>query len=113
VCVVCGLEYHEKVTEEADLARRGSRYVWHVDPLDGTTNFAHGYPCFCASVGVALDGVVVAGAVYEPLKGELFTAERGAGAHLNGRRPAGWRGEGGPKRLPLTGLPRAPREGPH
>jgi myo-inositol-1(or 4)-monophosphatase len=79
---------HDIVTEESDLARRGSRYVWYVDPLDGTTNFAHGYPCFCASVGVAEEGVVVAGAVYEPLKAELFTAERGAGAHLNGRRLA-------------------------
>jgi myo-inositol-1(or 4)-monophosphatase len=79
---------HDIVTEESDLARRGSRYVWYVDPLDGTTNFAHGYPCFCASVGVAVEGVVVAGAVYEPLKAELFTAERGAGAHLNGRRLA-------------------------
>ncbi len=77
---------HDIVTEESDLSRRGSRYVWYVDPLDGTTNFAHGYPCFCSSVGVARDGVVVAGAVYEPLKGELFTAERGSGAHVNGRR---------------------------
>ncbi len=77
---------HDVVTEESAPARRGSRYVWYVDPLDGTTNFAHGYPCFCSSVGVARDGVVVAGAIYEPLKGELFTAERGAGAFLNGRR---------------------------
>lgn len=77
---------HDIVTEETDLARRGSRYVWFVDPLDGTTNYAHGYPFFCASVAATCDGEVVAGAVYEPLKEELYTAERGGGAHLNGRR---------------------------
>lgn len=77
---------HDIVTEETVLARTGSRYLWFIDPLDGTTNFAHGYPFFCSSVGLALDGVVVAGAVYDPIKEELFTAERGAGACLNGRR---------------------------
>jgi myo-inositol-1(or 4)-monophosphatase len=60
--------------------------VWIVDPLDGTTNFAHSYPVFCASVALAVDGEIAAGAVYDPLRDELFTAERGAGAHLNGRR---------------------------
>jgi myo-inositol-1(or 4)-monophosphatase len=77
---------HDIVTEETQLAKTGSRYCWFVDPLDGTTNYAHGYPCFCSSVALAQDGVVVAGAVYEPLREELFTAERGAGAHVNGRR---------------------------
>jgi len=77
---------HDIVTEETQLAKTGSRFCWFVDPLDGTTNFAHGYPCFCASVALAQDGVVVAGAVYEPLREELFTAERGAGSHVNGRR---------------------------
>jgi myo-inositol-1(or 4)-monophosphatase len=77
---------HDIVTEESVLERSGSRFLWFVDPLDGTTNFAHGYPFFCCSVGLAQDGVPVAGAVYDPLKDELFTAERGAGAHLNGRR---------------------------
>lgn len=77
---------HDIVTEETQLARTGSRYLWFVDPLDGTTNFAHGYPLFCASVALAVDGQVVVGAVYDPIKEELFTAERGRGAHLNGRR---------------------------
>ena len=77
---------HDIVTEETQLTQTGSRYVWFVDPLDGTTNFAHGYPFFCTSVALTVDGVAVAGAVYDPLKDELFTAERGAGAHLNGRR---------------------------
>jgi myo-inositol-1(or 4)-monophosphatase len=76
---------HDIVTEETDLARSGSRYVWFIDPLDGTTNFAHSYPFFCASVALAVDGEIAAGAVFDPLRDELFTAERGAGAHLNGR----------------------------
>jgi len=77
---------HDFVTEETLLARSGSRYLWFTDPLDGTTNFAHGYPFFCSSVALTVDGRVVAGAIYDPLRDELFTAERGAGAHLNGRR---------------------------
>ena len=77
---------HDVVTEESDIARTGSRYVWFVDPLDGTTNFAHAYPFFCSSVALTVDGEVVAGAVYDCVKNELFSAERGGGAHLNGRR---------------------------
>ena len=77
---------HDIVTEETAIESTGSRFVWFVDPLDGTTNFAHGYPFFCASVALAVDGELVAGAVFDPIKQELFTAERGAGAHLNGRR---------------------------
>ncbi len=77
---------HDIVTEESQLKQTGSRYVWFVDPLDGTTNFAHGYPFFCTSVALTVDGVAVAGAIYDPLKDELFTAERGAGAYRNGRR---------------------------
>jgi myo-inositol-1(or 4)-monophosphatase len=77
---------HDIVAEETDLERRGSRHVWFVDPLDGTTNYAHGYPFFCCSVALTEDGQPVAGAVYDPLKEELFTAERGAGSHVNGRR---------------------------
>lgn len=77
---------HDIVAEETVLDRTGSRFVWFVDPLDGTTNFAHGYPFFCASVALAVDEELAAAAVYDPIKRELFTAERGAGAHLNGRR---------------------------
>jgi len=77
---------HDIVTEETALDRTGSRYVWFVDPLDGTTNFAHGYPFFCASVALTEGGERVAGGVYDCVKDELFTAERGVGAFLNGRR---------------------------
>lgn len=77
---------HDVVTEETVLARTGSRFVWFTDPLDGTTNYAHGYPVFCSSVALTVDGVLTAGAVYDPMREELFTAEKGAGAYLNGRR---------------------------
>jgi myo-inositol-1(or 4)-monophosphatase len=77
---------HDVVSEETALERTGSRHLWFVDPLDGTTNFAHGYPFFCASVALATDGQREVAAVYDPVKEELFTAQRGAGAYLNGRR---------------------------
>ena len=77
---------HDIVSEETDLGRTGSRFVWYTDPLDGTTNYAHGYPFYCASVALTIAGEVVAGAVYDPVKDELFTAEKGGGSFLNGRR---------------------------
>jgi myo-inositol-1(or 4)-monophosphatase len=58
---------------------------WVFDPIDGTTNFTHGLPIFCASLALEIDGVAEVGAVYDPNRRELFTAERGAGATLNGR----------------------------
>lgn len=60
-------------------------YSWLIDPLDGTTNFAHGYPVFCVSIGLQRDGEVVAGIVHDPNKREWFVAERGQGARLNDR----------------------------
>src|SRR6202166_1216843 len=62
-----------------------SEFRWHVDPLDGTTNFAHGYPCFCVSIALAQSDALVAGVVYNPIGNELFTAARGEGATLNGK----------------------------
>jgi myo-inositol-1(or 4)-monophosphatase len=96
---------HDIVTEETLLTRTGSRFLWFVDPLDGTTNYAHGYPVFCASVALAVDGEVVAGAVYDALRDELFTAERGAGAHLNGRRLAVSSSDELLQSLLITGFP--------
>src|SRR5581483_6615618 len=58
---------------------------WVFDPIDGTTNYAHGVPIFCASLALELDGEPLVAAVYDPTRRELFTAERGAGAFLNGR----------------------------
>jgi myo-inositol-1(or 4)-monophosphatase len=63
-----------------------SEWRWIIDPLDGTTNYAHGYPCFCVSIGLEHNGRMELGVIYDPMRGELFTAERGEGASLNGRR---------------------------
>jgi len=63
-----------------------STYRWVYDPLDGTTNYAHGLPIFCSSLALQIDGRTVVGAIYDPTRAELFTAERGAGAFLNGQR---------------------------
>jgi myo-inositol-1(or 4)-monophosphatase len=76
---------HDIVTEETDLGRTGSPYVWFTDPLDGTTNYAHSYPFFCSSVALTVNGEVVAGAVFDPVKDELFTGEKGGGSYVNGR----------------------------
>jgi len=64
----------------------GSRYCWICDPLDGTTNFAHGLPLFCSTIALEVDGELRVGAVYDPTRDELFTAIRGGGAFLNGAR---------------------------
>ena len=61
-------------------------HVWHVDPLDGTTNFMHGQPHFAISVGLEREGQMVAGVIYDPVKDEMFIAEKGQGAYLNNRR---------------------------
>lgn len=78
---------HAIVAEEGSRgAAAGAKYCWHVDPLDGTTNFAHSYPCFAVSIGLLEDGEPVAGVVLNPIANELFTAARGDGACLNGKR---------------------------
>lgn len=62
-----------------------SEWKWIIDPLDGTTNYAHGYPCFCVSIGLEREGRLELGVIYDPMREELFAAERGAGATLNER----------------------------
>lgn len=72
---------------EPETGRSGSPdCCWVFDPIDGTTNYAHGLPIFCASLGLELDGRVEIAAIYDPTRRELFTAERGEGAYLNGAR---------------------------
>ncbi|MDT7603624.1 MAG: monophosphatase, partial [Acidobacteriota bacterium] len=74
--------------ESGDTSRDGepSEFKWIVDPLDGTTNYAHGYPCFCVSIALEQAGEIILGVVYDPTRDEAFAAERGEGATLNGRR---------------------------
>ncbi len=80
--------------EEGTRERLDAEYRWYVDPLDGTTNFAHGFPQFCVSMGLeqrtpglkpGQDGQLVAGIIFDPLRNELFCAEQGKGAWLNGK----------------------------
>src|SRR5678816_1753366 len=74
---------HDVMGEEGTRIETGSDYRWYVDPLDGTTNFAHGYPVFCVSLAVEYKGERVAGVLYDPTRDELFAAEKGSGARLN------------------------------
>jgi myo-inositol-1(or 4)-monophosphatase len=76
---------HDIMGEEEGLLDTGSDYRWYVDPLDGTTNFAHGFPVFCVSLALEHKGRRVAGVVYDPTRDELFSAEQGSGAYLNGK----------------------------
>ncbi len=75
---------HGIVAEEGGRAEMEAELRWYVDPLDGTTNFAHGFPMWNVTLALASRGEVIAGVVYDPLNRELFAAERGAGARLNG-----------------------------
>jgi myo-inositol-1(or 4)-monophosphatase len=74
---------HDVLGEEEGLRDTGSEYRWYVDPLDGTTNFAHGYPVFCVSMGLQKRQEMIAGVCYDPTRDEMFAAERGKGAYLN------------------------------
>ncbi len=76
---------HAILAEESDYGRQSAAWRWIIDPLDGTTNFAHGFPWFAVSLALEKAGEVVLGIVYNPVFEELFVAERGCGATLNGR----------------------------
>jgi myo-inositol-1(or 4)-monophosphatase len=85
---------HGVYGEEGTRERMEGEFRWYVDPLDGTTNFAHGFPQFCVSMGLekrpagttaSEDGTIVAGVIYDPMRDELYTAELGRGAWLNGK----------------------------
>ena len=76
---------HSILTEESNGREGSSSYRWILDPLDGTTNYAHGYPFFCVSLALEKDGQIIWGIIYDPLREELFAAEAGRGATVNGR----------------------------
>jgi myo-inositol-1(or 4)-monophosphatase len=77
---------HAILGEEGGLVDTGSDYRWYVDPLDGTTNFAHGFPVFCVSMGLEHKGKMIAAVIYDPTRDELFAAEQGSGTYLNQER---------------------------
>jgi myo-inositol-1(or 4)-monophosphatase len=77
---------HDIVAEEGSGHLTGAEFRWYVDPLDGTTNFAHGFPVYNVTLALERAGELIAGVIYDPTRREVFAAERGAGATLNGER---------------------------
>ncbi len=96
---------HDILTEESPFEGKGSAWKWIIDPLDGTTNYFHGFPCFCVSIGLEVEGEVSIGVVYVPTLHELFHAERGKGAFLNNKRIAVSRVDRLDRSLVCTGFP--------
>jgi myo-inositol-1(or 4)-monophosphatase len=77
---------HGILAEESGGSDPDAEYKWIIDPLDGTTNFLHGLPVFCVTIGIERRGEIIAGVVYDPNQDILYTAEKGCGAYMNGRR---------------------------
>jgi len=77
---------HGFLAEESGASGQHAEYVWIIDPLDGTTNFIHGFPQYCVSIGIQQRGGLAHAVVYDPVRNELFTASKGRGAFLNDRR---------------------------
>ena len=96
---------HDILAEEGDYGQRRNDHCWIIDPLDGTTNFAHGFPWFAVSIGLEIAGQIVIGVVLNPHNNELFVAERGAGAFLTDRRLSVSRVERLDRSLLATGFP--------
>lgn len=77
---------HDIIAEEGLKKEKGSDFKWIVDPIDGTTNYVHGFPVFCISIAVEKGGKSLVGLVFDPMRGELFAAKRGEGASLNNKK---------------------------
>jgi len=77
---------HHIFSEESGIIEGNEEHIWYIDPLDGTVNYAHYIPIFCVSIAYAFKGVLTLGAVYDPMRDEMFLAERGKGATLNGKK---------------------------
>jgi myo-inositol-1(or 4)-monophosphatase len=104
---------HSVLAEESPARENNSIYRWIIDPLDGTTNYAHSYPVFCVSMALEQEGRVIAGVVYNPMLDELFLAEKGKGAWLNGQRISVSDTSDLSRSLLATGFPYDIRESEH
>lgn len=93
------------IAEESGETKGQNEDVWYIDPLDGTVNYAHQVPIFCVSIAFASHGTLELGAVYDPLRDEMFSAERGKGARLNGRVLQASKAAELKKSLLVTGFP--------
>ncbi|MCK9410517.1 MAG: inositol monophosphatase family protein [Bacteriovoracaceae bacterium] len=103
---------HAILGEEGGASAGTSDYKWIIDPLDGTTNFTHGLPIFCVTIGIEHRGEIITGVIYDPNTGELFTAEKGKGAFLNGTRISVSKNETLINSLLVTGFPYNVNENP-
>ncbi len=101
---------HDILSEEFTHIERGSDFRWIIDPLDGTTNYAHGYPFFCVSIALEKLGTMIVGIIYDPILDEMFVAEKGKGAFLNDREIHVSNTHGIIKSLLATGFPYDIRE---
>ncbi len=104
---------HAILSEESGANHQASRYQWIVDPLDGTTNFAHGYPAFSVTMALLVDEVIELGVTYDPVRDETFTARRGQGARLNDRPIHVSKTPRLDRALLCTGFPYDRRTNPH
>jgi myo-inositol-1(or 4)-monophosphatase len=96
---------HAILAEESGASATKSDYVWVIDPLDGTTNFLHGVPQYCVSIGLMHKGKPAQAVVFDPNRNELFTASKGVGAYLNDRRIRASRTDKLEDALMATGFP--------
>lgn len=103
---------HAILGEESGANISSSEYKWIIDPLDGTTNYTHGLPLYCVTIGVEYKGEIIAGAIYDPSNDELFTAEKGKGAFLNGKRISVSKTDTLINSLLVTGFPYNVKENP-
>lgn len=101
---------HGIVAEEGARHETSSGYCWYVDPLDGTTNFAHGFPMYCVSLGLALNEEPVCGVIVDPVRKDLYTAERGGGSFCNSKRMRVSEIESLSESLLATGFPPTSRD---
>jgi len=101
---------HGILSEESPAILGESPMRWIIDPLDGTTNYAHGYPVFCVSIALEKDGAVILGVIYDPTRQDTFTAVRGEGAYWNGKRLAVSKTRDLTRSLLATGFPYDIRE---
>jgi myo-inositol-1(or 4)-monophosphatase len=104
--------HHSILAEESGEAKFESDYKWIIDPLDGTTNYTHSFPVFCVSIALEYKGEVILGVVYDPNFDELFWAEKGKGAFLNGKRINVSKTDKLIKSMLATGFPYNVRENP-
>ncbi len=104
--------HHSILAEESGEAKSDSGYKWIIDPLDGTTNYTHSFPVFCVSIALEYKGEVILGVIYDPNFDELFWAEKGKGAFLNGKKISVSKTDKLIKSMLATGFPYNVRENP-